>query len=351
MLDSESFDLVQPPEHLFDDGVRFKRELSPSQVEVVTGVCETTSQAVAELGAARGLLIEHLAGRRIAGLGTHPFATPWDGISSGQRYAEILHEQQLGARLGRLAAGLHIHVAVAGADRALAVYNALRGVTPLFVALAANAPFLAGVDSGLATVRPKLSDALPRQGVGPRFGSWAELEDFVEWGLRVGAFRDVSQLWWECRLNLRLGTIELRAPDSQMSLEDVHGLAALAHATVAELCDRHDEGAVLDSFETHMIQENRWRAARYGLSGTLIDLERVRMTPTRELVGHLIRRGERSRVRESVADGLRHAEARLVRDLPAVQRAIVADGGVLALAEWAADATERSPGVHLGATG
>lgn len=354
VLDPESFDLVSPPGDIFTEasaGGVFKREMSPSQVEVVTGICETTSQAVAELSVARRRLIELLAGRRLAGLGTHPFAAPWEGISPGRRYQDILEEQQLGARLGRLAAGLHIHVAVAGADRALAVYNALRGVAPLFVALAANAPFIAGLDSGLATVRPMLSDALPRQGVGPRFGSWATLEDYVGVGLRSGAFTDVSQLWWECRLNLRLGTIELRAPDSQMSLDDVHGLAALAHATVADLCDRYDEGASLDVFETHTIQENRWRAARFGLSGSLIDLGRGRMVPTRVLVDELIRRGAGSRLHTSVAHGLQLAGGRLDRDMPVEQRGIVAEGGVRALAEWAADATERLPGVHLGATG
>jgi carboxylate-amine ligase len=354
VLDPESFDLALPPEVVFtqaSDGPRFKRELAPWQVEVVTGVCETTSQAVAELGVGRRRLIELLAGRRLAGLGTHPFAAPWDGISTGRRYEEILHEQQLGARLGRLAAGLHIHVAVTGADRALAIYRALRGLAPLFVALAANAPFIAGVDSGLATVRPKLSDALPRQGVGPRFRSWAEFETFVEWGLRAGAFSDVSQLWWECRMNMRLGTIELRAPDAQMSLDDVHALAALAHAAVAELCDRYDDGASLDGFETCMIQENRWRAARFGLSGSLIDLGRGRMTPTRALVEALIRRVERSRVQDSVAHGLRLAEARLERDMPADQRTIVSEAGVRALAEWAADRTDGVPGVDTTAPG
>jgi carboxylate-amine ligase len=353
VLDPQSFDLVSPPENVFTESPdgRFKRELSPSQVEVVTGVCGTPSQAVTELGVARARLIELLEGRRLAGLGTHPFAAPWDGISPGQRYADILHEQQLGARLGRLAAGLHIHVAVCGADRALAVYNALRGVAPLFVALAANAPFVAGFDSGLATVRPTLSDALPRQGVGPWFRSWGELEEYVGDGLRVGAFRDVSQLWWECRLNLRLGTIELRAPDSQMSLDDVHGLAALAHATVADFCARYDDGVPLDALKTRTIQENRWRAARFGLSGTLIDPDRRQMVPTRVLVGELIRQVERSSSHSDIAHGLQLAEARLERDVPAEQRDIVAQRGMRALAEWAADATEQSPGVELGATG
>ena len=354
VLDPESFDLVSPPGDIFTEasaGGVFKREMSPSQVEVVTGICETTSQAVAELSVARRRLIELLAGRRLAGLGTHPFAAPWEGISPGRRYQDILEEQQLGARLGRLAAGLHIHVAVAGADRALAVYNALRGVAPLFVALAANAPFIAGLDSGLATVRPMLSDALPRQGVGPRFGSWATLEDYVGVGLRSGAFTDVSQLWWECRLNLRLGTIELRAPDSQMSLDDVHGLAALAHATVADLCDRYDEGASLDVFETRTIQENRWRAARFGLSD-LIDLGRGRMVPTRVLVDELIRRGGLEAAYER-SHGFRLAGAIAIRDMPVEQRQRHrCRGRRTGARQWAADATEgRFTGVRLGATG
>jgi carboxylate-amine ligase len=349
VLDPESFDLVQPPCGVFAEP--FKRELSPFQVEVVTGVCETAPQAVAELTARRARLIEALAGRRLAGLGTHPFAAPWSGTSPGRRYADVLEDHQAGARLGRLAAGLHVHVAVAGADRALAVYNAFRGLAPLFVALAANAPFFAGADTGLATVRQKLCDVLPRQGVGPRFGSWADLEAYVDWGLRAGAFVDPAQLWWECRPNLRLGTIELRAPDAQMSVEDVHAVAALMHATVAELCDRYDRGEPLDAFATPMIQENRWRAARYGLAGELIDLRRASMVPARVLLRDLIGRARGSRLQESAAEGLSLAEARLERDVPGEQRAVVARDGMQGLARWAADATERLPSVRARAAG
>jgi carboxylate-amine ligase len=227
----------------------------------------------------------------------------------------------------------------------------MRGVAPLFVALAANAPFIAGRDSGLATVRPTLADALPRQGVGPRFQSWADIEGYIGWGRRSGAFADVGQLWWECRPNFRLGTIELRAADAQMSLADVHAIAALAHATVAELCDRYDDGGSLEAFDTEMIQENRWRAARFGLAGDLVDLRRTRMVPARTLIRSLIRRGKGSRLQASVTEGLRLATARAERDVPAEQRAIVAGQGMQELMRWAADATELSPGVRLRAAG
>ena len=170
-----------------DDPATFRGELSSAQVELRTGVCQRSSEVVLGLQSARRRLVEKVGGRvRIGGMGAHPFAVPWNQISSGKRYEDIVYQQQLGARLGALAAGLHVHVAVRGADRALAVYNALRGVMPLFTAVAGNAPFIVGRDSGLATVRPKLCDALPRQGVGPRFATWDDFERLVSWGERTG---------------------------------------------------------------------------------------------------------------------------------------------------------------------
>ncbi|HXD68457.1 MAG TPA: YbdK family carboxylate-amine ligase [Gaiellales bacterium] len=317
-------------------------ELWSAQVELVTDVAESPAAAVAHLRAARMQLAEAAAGRlRIAGLGTHPLALPAQTFSPGNRYAEIVEQHRLGARLGALASGLHVHVAVHGADRALAVYNAMRGYAPLFTALAANAPFVAGEDTGLATVRPMLADALPRQGVGPRLPTWSELEQLVEWGRRTGAIPDPAKLWWECRLNLRLGTVELRAPDAQSSLDDDHALIALAHALVADLCERLDGGERPAAHDTLRIQENRWRAMRFGMEAELIDLESDRPVHARDAVAELVDR----LARHAPTAGLAHVRSLAARDEPREQRRVARLHGPAAIVARAADSAEAELGM------
>ncbi|HEY2868487.1 MAG TPA: YbdK family carboxylate-amine ligase [Gaiellales bacterium] len=325
-----------------------RRELWAAQVELVTGVCDSPAAVVGELRAARTRLAEAAAGRlRIAGLGTHPLALPAGAFSPGDRYAEIVEQHRLGARLGALASGLHVHVGVHGAERALAVYNAMRGYAPLFTALAANAPFVAGQDTGLATVRPMLADALPRQGVGPHMPSWSDLEELVEWGRRTGAFPDPAQLWWECRLNLGLGTIELRAPDAQASLAADHGLIALTHALVADLCERVDGGERLPAHDTLRIQENRWRATRFGMEAELIDLDRGRPVSARAAVGQVLERV----ARHASAAELEQVEALAARDEPGAQRGLARHHGPTAIVARAADSAEAELGMASGPDG
>jgi glutamate---cysteine ligase / carboxylate-amine ligase len=317
-------------------------ELWSAQVELVSGAGESPADAMGDLRAARTRLVEVLGGRlRIAGLGTHPLALPARDFHPGERYEAIVKQHQIGARLGALASGLHIHVAVRGADRALAVYNAMRGYGPLFTALAANAPFVGGADTGLATVRPMLADALPQQGVGPPLAACGALEELLEWGRRTGAIPDPAQLWWECRPNLRHGTIEMRAPDTQASLEDAHGLVALTHAIVADLCERLDGGERLPVPDSMRIQANRWRAMRFGMEAEMIDLDGDRTVAARELAAEVLERV----ARHGAAAALDHVRALALRDQPREQREIARIHGPAAIAERAADTTEAAAGV------
>jgi carboxylate-amine ligase len=317
-------------------------ELWSAQVELVTDVGDSPAAVTGDLRGARTRLAEVAAGRlRIAGLGTHPLALPAETFSPGDRYAQIVEQHRLGARLGALASGLHVHVAVHGADRALAVYNAMRGYAPLFTALAANAPFIAGQDTGLATVRPTLADALPRQGVGPHLPAWSDLEELVEWGRRTGAIPDPAKLWWECRLNLRLGTVELRAPDAQSSLDDDHALIVLTHALVADLCERLDGGERLPAHDTLRIQENRWRAMRFGMKAELIDLESDRPVHARDAVAGLLDRVARHAQPASLA----HVRSLAARDEPRAQRRAARLHGPAAIVARAADSAETELGM------
>jgi carboxylate-amine ligase len=217
----------------------------------------------------------------------------------------------------------------------------MRGHAPLFTALAANAPFIAGQDTGLATVRPTLADALPRQGVGPHLPAWSDLEELVEWGRRTGAIPDPAKLWWECRLNLRLGTIEMRAPDAQSSLDDDHALIALAHALVADLCERLDGGERLPAHDTLRIQENRWRAMRFGMDAELIDLDTDRPVPAPDAVARLLDRVARHGTPESLA----HVRALAARDEPGEQRRVARLHGPAGIVARAADSAEAELGL------
>jgi carboxylate-amine ligase len=173
-------------------------------------------------------------------------------------------------------------VAVGGHARTLAVYNALRAHLPELAALAANAPYYAGEDIGLASVRPKICDLLPRQGVPPAFASWDELAAGLAWGEAAGALPVPGRWWWELRPHPQHGTLELRVPDAQATVADAAAVAAFAHALVAWLAARHDGGDLPAPAPTWRIEENRWQACRHGLDGLLADLVTGEPLPARE---------------------------------------------------------------------
>ena len=343
LLDPRTFDLTPAAPGLFaslDDAERYRQEISPAQLEIVSGICTTSAEVREQLAEGRRQAVAAADGLRLAGVGAHPFALPWSEIGSAPRYTALLAEHQLGVRLGALAAGLHVHVAVRGADRALAVHNALRTLVPALVALSANAPHIAGIDSGLATVRCTLADALPRHGTGPSFATWDAFEQALRWGRVSGAVPDPSRFWWDCRLNTRTGTIEVRAPDAQAGLDDVEALVAVFHAAVADLCARLDAGESLPVHEVMVIEENRWRAARYGLEGEMVDNEVERLRPAREVVAALLDRLHSAAVRCGGEAGIVRARAMLDRDVPREHREIAERRGLPALCRTLAERTE-----------
>jgi carboxylate-amine ligase len=270
-----------------DDG-RFRREFVASQLEIGTGVCRGAGAAAEELRQGRRALRDLLAGEaRLAAAGTHPFADAVGVLTPGRRF-EALADTYRWAAPRALVSAMHIHVAVPGADRALAVHNAMRSYLPELAALAGNAPFHEGRDTGLASLRPKLCEGLPRQGLPPAFGSWSELTGFVAWGRSAGLFPDASHLWWELRLHPYYGTIEVRVPDAQTTPQDCAGVIAAAHGLVAWLTERHDAGEPLPVHDGARIAENRQRALRYGLHGTMADLDTGAPEPTRERLARLL---------------------------------------------------------------
>jgi glutamate---cysteine ligase / carboxylate-amine ligase len=340
VLDPETFDLA-PRAHDVLERVagdpRFKPELPAAQLEIALAPARTVGDATRALAAARADLAAAADGMALlAGAGAHPFAAAEGVISDGDRYEVLLREYGPVARR-QLVFGLHVHVAVRPADRALAVFNAVRSYLPLLAALGANAPFYGGVDSGLASVRPKLCDILPRQGVPPAMASWEELDAALRWGEAAGVMADRSQWWWEARLHPSFGTVEVRVPDTQSTVAETTALAAVVHALVVWLAERHETGEALAPAPTWRIGENRWSACRHGLDGTMADLVTGEAAPTRERAATLLVDLAGPAERAGCAAELAGARAALEANGADRQRDVAAQGGgARAVAAWLA---------------
>ena len=237
----------------------------------------------------------------------------------------------------QLVLALQVHVAPGSAERALAVYNALRGYLPELAALAANAPFHAGRDTELASVRPQISSLLPRQGVPPPLPSWEAFADELRWGVASDALPTTRLWWWELRPHAAFGTLELRVPDAQTTVADAAAIAAVAHSLVARLCERHAGGERLGAPETWRIEENRWSACRHGVEGELADLDSGRRRPTRERLHALLDELEPIAARLGAGAHLRHARSLVELNGALRQRAVASERGLRGLAGWLAE--------------
>lgn len=315
----------------------FKLELPAAHLEIVTAPQAKLPAALAALRRGRARVAEAAEGlARPAGAAVHPTAPPEGELNRGPRYDRTAREYG-GIARRQLVCAFQVHVACGGAERSLAVYNALRRHLPEIAALAANAPFYAGADTGMASVRPKLCELLPRQGVPPELGSWAEYAEALSWGERSGTIPDPGNWWWELRPHPGFGTLELRVPDSQTTVREAAGVAAFSLSLVASLCAAHDAGELLPGAPAWRIAENRWRAARDGVLCEFADLDTGEPVPARERLGALIEELGPHAERLGCREELKLA-AELVRENGAMrQRAAATEAGIEALPEWLAD--------------
>ncbi|MDO8185982.1 YbdK family carboxylate-amine ligase [Conexibacter sp. JD483] len=317
---------------------RFKPELPASQLEIVTVPVATAAEAVDQLAAARRDLVAAADGLALpAAAGVHPTAAVEGILNCGARY-ELLQAQYRTIARRQLVAGLQIHVAVGGADRTLAVHDALRSHLPELAALAANAPFHAGIDTGLASIRPTISAQLPRQGVPPPLESWERFASELRWGSAAGGVPQARMWWWELRPHPAFGTLELRVPDAQTTVAEAAGVIALTQALVATLADRFDAGQPLPVAPTWRIEENRWAALRDGLDATFADLATGAPAPARERIAALIDAVAPAAARLGSAAQLEQARA-LLRDGGAARQRTIAHerGGIVAVPGWLAE--------------
>jgi carboxylate-amine ligase len=288
LLDGETLDLrPDGPAVLAAAGhdERFTTELPAAQLEIVLPPAAGVDAVGAALLAARRDLAAAAArsGALLAGAGVHPFAASVGVLNGGPRYNAIADEFA-GVARRQLVFGLHVHVALPDADTTLAVYNALREQLPALAALAANAPYYEGADSGLASVRPKLNDLLPRQGVPPELPSWEAVAAMHDWGRATGAVPDAGQWWWEVRLHPLHGTLEVRVCDTQATVADTAALVATVHGLATRLAARHRARDLPEPAPSWRIAENRWSACRHGVGGRWFD---VRDGTTRAMSDHL----------------------------------------------------------------
>jgi len=340
LLDPESLDLAPRADDALGalaGDTRYKLELPASHLEITLGPLDGAATAAAELASARARLVDAVAGiARPAAAGVHPFAAAEGELNRGARYDRTLAEHATVARR-QLVCALQVHVAVGSADATLAVHNALRSYLPELAALAANAPLHEGRDTGLASIRPVLGGMLPRQGVPPAIPSWEAYADALRWGAESGTVPEPAVWWWELRPHPSFGTLELRVPDAQVTVADAEAITAMAHALVAWLAGRHADGDPLGSDPTWRIAENRWSACRYGVEGTLADLETGARRSTREVLAERLATLAPVAARLGGQAGLAHAHTLLEANGAMHQRQVAADAGAHGVAAWLAE--------------
>lgn len=266
-----------------------KRELLQSTIEVITGVCSTVGEATADLTRTLDALVP-LAEQRGLGLmcaGTHPI-TNWrtQQITRNDRYAKLIDDMQWLARRMQIF-GVHVHVGVRSPDKVIAMVNALQAYLPHFLALSASSPYWSGTETGLASARSKVFEGLPTAGLPQQVEGWAGFERYMETLIKTDTIASIKEVWWDIRPHPVYGTVELRVCDGLPTLAEVGMVAALTQCLV-EMMDREvDKGYTLPTPKRWVVQENKWRAARYGLDARIIVSEDSTQ-PVRDALAELV---------------------------------------------------------------
>ena len=266
-------------------------ELIASEVEVRTGRCDTFAEAMDKVGERRAQLrtLADGLGINLSSVGTHPWS-PWQE----QRIIDTPHYRRNDQLLRYVvwrnnSFGLHVHVGIHGADRAIRVNSALRNFLPELLALSASSPFVEGVFTHLHSARTQIFTRMfPRCGIPDALESWDEWESFVRFLYETGSVTEHTQLWWSVRPHLQFPTVEIRICDGQPELAESRSLVALMYALTARIARALDEGEPLPSWPHRLLEENLWRAIRWGMSGELIDFERSVSIPARARIEQLI---------------------------------------------------------------
>jgi carboxylate-amine ligase len=297
LLDPDTLDLTSRFEDLFAaaEGTELEGhlvgELISSEVEIRTGRCDSFAEAAATMEARRRQLLELARPLDVAlsATGTHPWS-PWQE----QTIIDTPHYRRVDEALRYVAwrnntFGLHMHVGIRGAERAIAVCNALRNYLPELLAASCSSPFLEGLYTYLHSTRSQIFTRMfPRCGIPDVFAGWDDYERYVRFLYDTGSIAEHTQIWWSVRPHLAYPTVEIRICDGQPDVAEAQALAALAYSLAARIARALDEGEPLPSHPNRLIEENLWRAMRYGLGGDLIDLDAARVRPARAALEDLV---------------------------------------------------------------
>jgi glutamate---cysteine ligase / carboxylate-amine ligase len=298
ILDGATLDMVPRFEELKEAGAKddvladaIAGELIRSEIEIRSGRGEDPADALARQRAARRRLFALAAQHGIAlgATGTHPWADYREQeFIDTEHYRRVSEGLQYAAKRNNTF-GLHVHVGVGGADRAIRTCDRLRSVLPLLLAVSANSPYVDGRDSGLHSARTEVfTRTFPRCGVPDAYGSWTAFAEYIDFLVRVNSIQEYTQVWWSVRPHLSFGTVELRMCDAQTTAAESDALIALHVACIAQAARDEEEGVPFEDPAHRLIEENVWRAIRYGLDGRFVDLARAEEFEGAEVLERLL---------------------------------------------------------------
>lgn len=295
IIDPKTRELRSHIQQIMEDGrtllkEQVKSEMHQSVIEAGSNVCENIQEARSEVIKLRRNLAEVAAkhGLKIGAAGTHPFSK-WEDqkITDHPRYHGVVEDMQQVAR-ANLIFGLHVHIGIDDREKAIHIMNAARYFLPHIFALSTNSPFWKGRNTGLKSYRIKIFDRFPRTGIPDHFGSYAEFESYVNMLVKTGCIQDGSKIWWDIRPHPRYDTLEFRICDVPMRANETVALAALMQAVIVKLYKLMTKNLGFRLYRKLFINENKWRASRYGVEGKLIDFGKQIEVPTRDLIMELL---------------------------------------------------------------
>jgi carboxylate-amine ligase len=271
-------------------GEQIKPEMIQSMIEVGTGICKNIQEARADITRLRSI-ISGLAGKTnlaIVAASTHPFSHWQDQkIYEDERYALLVQELQNVAR-SLLIFGLHVHVGVADLDRRIHIMNAARYFLPHVLALTTSSPFWMGHNTGLKSYRSEVFKQFPRTDIPDHFDSYGSFQRYVDLLVKTGCINDGKKIWWDLRPHPVFPTLEFRICDIPTRVDDTVAIAALFQAIVAKLTRLIEKNLGFRLYRRMLIQENKWRAVRWGIDGKMIDFGKQKEVPTRDLILELL---------------------------------------------------------------
>jgi carboxylate-amine ligase len=267
-----------------------KHELLQSCVEVITGICQTVAEAREDLAQTVGEVRKAAAERNLGVMcsGTHPI-TDWttQRITEDDRYQTLVERNQWMARQLQIF-GIHVHCGIRAPEKAIPIVNALLAYLPHFLALSASSPYWIGSDTGLASYRSKVFEALPTAGLPYQLSGWDAFEKYMEALIASHAIQSIREVWWDIRPHPGFGTVELRICDGLPTLDEIACAAALSQCLVDRFDRQLDHGYTLPEPRPWLVRENKWRAARYGLDAEIVIDNAGRVQPVTDAITDLV---------------------------------------------------------------